>query len=106
MARLGTMEFAAYFDQLVPVLRHLKANPKVKLTYKEVATYVGMLDADDGKWTAPMVQRVPELLNLAAAIDRYCDAEFGDVWKQIVNQGTGESGPGVHKESLRIIRPD
>src|SRR5262249_23775068 len=103
MEVLDVQDKLEYARCAVAVLRAL-AIRDAKMSYGDLAKAIGLIRADGG-WKPWHRQQVPDILCIAAAVERFgpSSAEPPLEFERIINEDTGQSGAGVLKNS-RIIR--
>jgi hypothetical protein len=102
MEVLDVQDKLEYARSAVAVLRALKIRD-ARMSYGDLARAIGLIRGA-GAWEPWHRQKVPEILSIAAAVERLGGQSPDPLeFDRIVNESTGESGAGVFKNS-RIVR--
>ncbi len=103
MDALDVQDKLEYARSAVAVLRALKIH-NATMSYRDLAKAVGLIRGDEG-WKPWHRQQVPDILCIAAAVERFGTTTIADPleFDRIINEDTGEPGAGVFKDSF-IVR--
>src|SRR6476660_4658992 len=95
--QLDTLTVVQFMLAMVPVLRHLDEIDG-KITYKQLATLVGLL-GENAKWQPWHRRQIGSLLFLLSKVEKTFGQDESLPYHRVINALTGKPGKGLYEHN-------